>query len=87
MKISTYIVSEILSDLIEDTMKRHLLCKEKRMKKKMKIIQQNLEEKQLRYELRVYNSSQLKTLLNYTLNPRLVNICIHFDGDISKLYL
>lgn len=58
-------------------MKRHLLFKEKNIKKKRrKII---VEEKQLR---------QLKKkLLNYTLNPRLVNICIHFDGDISKLYL
>lgn len=70
-------------------MKRHLLYKEKNIKKKKrKIIERNLEEKQLRHELGVYTSSQLKkTLLNYTLNPRLVNICIHFDGDISKLYL
>ena len=58
-------------------MKRHLLFKEKNIKKKRrKII---VEEKQLRH--------LKKKLLNYTLNPRLVNICIHFDGDISKLYL
>ena len=48
------------------------------------VIQQNLEEKQLRYELRVYNSSQLKkTLLNYTLNKISVRFFNFLSGKTS----
>ena len=71
-------------------MKRQLLYKENIVKKKKKLNVVEKRKKVANYlyqlELNAYLDIQ-KILFNYTLNPRLMDIGIHFDGDISKLYL